>query len=55
MAARAVLFATLTFDAYQGVADAQDLAYTQAFLPGLRNFYRGAARDGRAVIFTVEQ
>ncbi|MEU4095827.1 YfbM family protein [Streptomyces sp. NPDC026673] len=48
-------FATLDFPAYQGTGDAEDIAYTQAFLPGLRDFYRTAARDGRAVIFTVGQ
>ncbi|WUD71269.1 YfbM family protein [Streptomyces sp. NBC_00510] len=48
-------FATLTFEAYQGTGDAEDLAYTEAFLPGLKDFYRAAAREGRAVIFTVDQ
>ncbi|WP_333772265.1 DUF1877 family protein [Streptomyces sp. IBSBF 3136] len=48
-------YATLTFDDYQGVADAEDLAYTQAFLPGLKNFYRTAAQNGHAAIFTVDQ
>ncbi|MCC5474523.1 YfbM family protein [Streptomyces sp. NPDC059680] len=48
-------FSTLTFNAYQGTADAEDIAYTQAFLPGLKNFYRTAARNGRAAIFTVDQ
>jgi hypothetical protein len=48
-------FATLTFDAYQGTGDAEDIAYTQAFLPGLRDFYRTAAHNGRAAIFTVDQ
>lgn len=48
-------FATLTFDAYQGTGDAEDIAYTQAFLPGLKNFYRTAAQTGRAAIFTVDQ
>ncbi|MEU1600701.1 DUF1877 family protein [Streptomyces sp. NPDC005708] len=48
-------FATLTFDAYQGTGDADDIAYTQAFLPGLRSFYLTAAQNGRAVIFTVSQ
>lgn len=48
-------FATLSFPAYQGTGDAEDIAYTQAFLPGLKDFYRTAARDGRAVIFTVGQ
>ncbi|WP_406273062.1 YfbM family protein [Actinacidiphila glaucinigra] len=48
-------YATLTFDAYQGTADAEDIAYTQAFLPGLKQFHPAAAREGRAVIFTVGQ
>jgi hypothetical protein len=48
-------FATLTFDGYQGTGDAEDIAYTQASLPGLKNFYRTAARNGRAAIFTVAQ
>ncbi|MGW3312984.1 DUF1877 family protein [Streptomyces sp. NPDC001073] len=48
-------FATLTFDAYQGTGDAEDIAYTQAFLPGLKNFYLTAAQNDRAVIFTVSQ
>ncbi|MGV9563526.1 DUF1877 family protein [Streptomyces sp. NPDC003480] len=48
-------FATLTFEAYQGTGDAEDIAYTQAFLPGLKNFYHTAAQNGRAVIFTVDQ
>ncbi|WP_217562032.1 DUF1877 family protein [Streptomyces sp. GbtcB6] len=48
-------FATLTFDDYQGTGDAEDIAYTQAFLPGLKNFYRTAAQNGRAAIFTVGQ
>lgn len=43
------------FDAYQGTSDAEDIAYTQAFLPGLQDFYRTAAQNGRAVIFTVGQ
>lgn len=48
-------YATLTFDAYQGTADAEDIAYTQAFRPGLKQFHGAAAREGRAVIFTVGQ
>ncbi|WP_371503041.1 YfbM family protein [Kitasatospora sp. NBC_00374] len=48
-------FATLTFDAYQGTGDAEDIAYTQAFLPGLKDFYSTAAKSGRAAIFTVSQ
>jgi hypothetical protein len=48
-------FATLTFADYQGAADAGDIAYTQVFLPGLQDFYRTAAENGRAVIFTVDQ
>lgn len=48
-------FTTLTFDSYQGTGDAADIAYTQAFLPGLKDFYRTAARNGRAVVFTVDQ
>ncbi|MER6210865.1 DUF1877 family protein [Streptomyces sp. NPDC001642] len=48
-------FAMLTFDAYQSTGDAEDIAYTQAFLPGLKNFYLTAAQNDRAVIFTVSQ
>ncbi|MCX4808486.1 YfbM family protein [Streptomyces sp. NBC_01214] len=48
-------FVTLTFDSYQGVGDAEDIAYTQGFLPGLKNFYRTAAQNGRAAVFTVDQ
>nr|WP_272925160.1 DUF1877 family protein [Streptomyces sp. SID8377] len=48
-------YATLTFDACQGTADAEDIACTQAFLPGLKQFHGAAAREGRAVIFTVGQ
>ncbi|MFH9089210.1 hypothetical protein [Streptomyces sp. NPDC017673] len=35
--------------------DTEDIGYTQTFLPGLKNFYRTAARNGRAAIFTVDQ
>ncbi|GJF34988.1 hypothetical protein KNE206_76880 [Kitasatospora sp. NE20-6] len=48
-------FATLTFDGYQGAGDDEDIACTEAFLPGLQDFYRRAARSGLAVIFTVDQ
>ncbi|MFE2584859.1 DUF1877 family protein [Streptomyces sp. NPDC059378] len=48
-------FATLTFNDYQGTGNAEDIAYTQAFLPGLKDFYRTAAQSGSAVIFTVDQ
>jgi hypothetical protein len=48
-------FAALAFEDYQGTGDADDIAYTQAFLPGLQEFYRTAARNGRAVVFTVSQ
>jgi len=48
-------FATLTFDDYEGAGDADDIAYTVAFLDDLKDFYRTAARNGRAVIFTVDQ
>ncbi|MER5884930.1 YfbM family protein [Streptomyces sp. NPDC001941] len=48
-------FASLAFDDYQGPGDADDVAYTQAFLPDLQTFYRTAAREGRAVVFTVDQ
>lgn len=48
-------FATLTFDDYEGTGDADDIAYTVAFLPDLKDFYRAAAQNGRAVIFTVDQ
>jgi hypothetical protein len=48
-------FATLTFAAYQGTGDTEDIAYTQVFLPGLKTFYRTAAQNGRAAIFTVDQ
>ncbi|MFF7674826.1 DUF1877 family protein [Actinacidiphila glaucinigra] len=39
--------ATLTFDACQGTADAEDIAYTQAFPPGLKQFHGAAAREGQ--------
>ncbi|WP_432253561.1 YfbM family protein [Streptomyces sp. HNM1019] len=48
-------FATLTFEDYQGSGDTEDIAYTLAFLPELTDFYRAAAQDDRAVIFTVDQ
>ncbi|AWW41939.1 YfbM family protein [Streptomyces cadmiisoli] len=48
-------FTTLTFEDYQGNGDAEDVAYTLASLPGLKDFYRTAAQDGRAAIFTVDQ
>ncbi|GAB2657488.1 YfbM family protein [Prescottella soli] len=48
-------FATLTFVDYEGTGDADDIAYTAAFLPDLKDFYRTAAQNGRAVIFTVDQ
>lgn len=35
--------------------NAADIAYTQAFLPGLKDFYRAAAQNGMAVVFTVDQ
>lgn len=47
-------FATLTFDAHQGTGDAEDIAHTQAFLPGLKTFYRTAEQNGRAAVFTVD-
>ncbi|MFE5325449.1 YfbM family protein [Embleya sp. NPDC056575] len=48
-------FATLTFDDYQGTGDENDITYTLAFLPGLKDFYRTAAANGQAAIFTVDQ
>lgn len=48
-------FATLTFGDHQGTGDAEDITYTQSFLPGLKNFCRTAAWNGRAAIFTVAQ
>ncbi|MFE2866373.1 DUF1877 family protein [Embleya sp. NPDC059259] len=47
-------FGALEFVEYDGAADEDDIAYTQGFLPGLRDFYRCAADAGRAVIFTVD-
>jgi hypothetical protein len=34
---------------------ADDLAYTWSYLQQVRDFYAGAARDGRAVVFSVDQ
>ncbi|RKE23272.1 YfbM family protein [Streptomyces sp. TLI_171] len=48
-------YAELEFEDYQGVRGPDDLAYTAAFLPGLREFYGRAAAEGRAVVFTVDQ
>ncbi|MFJ8039355.1 DUF1877 family protein [Kitasatospora sp. NPDC096147] len=48
-------FAALDFPGYQGSGDADDIAYTQAYLADLQDFYRSAARHGRAVVFTVDQ
>ncbi|MDI2127121.1 YfbM family protein [Yinghuangia seranimata] len=48
-------FSTLTFDDYQGTGDEDDITYTLAFLPDLKDFYRTAAANGRAAIFTVDQ
>ncbi|WP_405737478.1 YfbM family protein [Streptomyces sp. NBC_01537] len=48
-------FTTLAFPDYQGIANEEDIAYTQAFLPGLKDFYHQAAQAGRAAIFTVGQ
>ncbi|MDI2127614.1 hypothetical protein [Yinghuangia seranimata] len=45
----------LTFDNYQGTGDEDDITYTLAFLPSLKDFYRTAAANGRAAIFTVDQ
>ncbi|MYS87546.1 DUF1877 family protein [Embleya scabrispora] len=47
-------FEVLEFVEYDGTAGEDDIAYTQAFLPDLRDFYRCAADAGRAVIFTVD-
>ncbi|MEV7119522.1 YfbM family protein [Kitasatospora griseola] len=48
-------YAELEFEEYQGVRGEEDLAYTVCFLPDLREFYRRAAEEGRAVVFTVDQ
>ncbi|MFD8478305.1 YfbM family protein [Kitasatospora sp. NPDC059673] len=48
-------YAELEFEDYEGVRGEEDLAYTVCFLPDLREFYRRAAEEGRAVVFTVDQ
>ncbi|MCX4967618.1 YfbM family protein [Streptomyces sp. NBC_00654] len=48
-------FAALTFPEYQGSGGEDDIEYALAFLPDLRDFYKEAARAGRAAIFTVDQ
>ncbi|MFJ5231273.1 DUF1877 family protein [Kitasatospora sp. NPDC088391] len=40
---------------YDGPHGEQDLQYTAAFLPDLREFYHRAAAAGLAVVFTVDQ
>ena len=40
---------------YQGVINEEDFEYTWDWFDGLADFYRKAALDGRAVIFTVDQ
>ncbi|GCD94769.1 DUF1877 family protein [Embleya hyalina] len=47
-------FAELEFVDYEGTADEADIAYTERFLPDLKEFYRRAAEAGSAVIFTVD-
>ncbi|MFJ5924419.1 YfbM family protein [Kitasatospora sp. NPDC092948] len=48
-------YAELEFEEYDGARGEDDLAYTVSFLPDLREFYRRAAEEGRAVVFTVDQ
>ncbi|MCF2527075.1 DUF1877 family protein [Yinghuangia soli] len=48
-------FATLPFGDYEGAGSEQDIAYTWASLPGLKDFYRAAAARGRTAVFTVDQ
>ncbi|MFE4973315.1 YfbM family protein [Kitasatospora sp. NPDC056651] len=48
-------YAELEFEDYDGERGEQDLDYTQAFFPDLREFYRMAAAEGLAVVFTVDQ
>ncbi|MFD8599291.1 DUF1877 family protein [Kitasatospora sp. NPDC059646] len=48
-------YAELEFEDYQGVRGEDDLVYTVCFLPDLREFYRRAAEQGHAVVFTVDQ
>ncbi|MFJ1755152.1 YfbM family protein [Kitasatospora sp. NPDC088134] len=43
------------FPDYDGEHGESDLQYTAAFLPDLHAFYRRAAAEGRAVVFTVDQ
>ncbi|MFD7641423.1 YfbM family protein [Kitasatospora sp. NPDC059795] len=48
-------YAELDFEDYEGARGEEDLGYTVGFLPELQEFYRRAAEDGRAVVFTVDQ
>ncbi|WP_425268873.1 YfbM family protein [Kitasatospora cheerisanensis] len=48
-------YAELEFEDYEGFRGEDDLAYTVCFLPDLREFYRRAAEQGQAVVFTVDQ
>ncbi|MFF0390288.1 YfbM family protein [Kitasatospora sp. NPDC004615] len=48
-------YAELEFEDYEGARGEEDLEYTVCFLPGVREFYRRAAKEGRAVVFTVDQ
>lgn len=42
------------FPDYAGVRGDDDFAYTWGNIDGIADFFQAAARDGRAVIFTVE-
>jgi hypothetical protein len=42
-------------DDYQGELDDQDFEYTWRYLQDVREFYQGAAKAGRSVVFTVDQ
>ncbi|MFE6056583.1 YfbM family protein [Kitasatospora sp. NPDC056446] len=48
-------YAELEFEDYDGERGEDDLDYTEAFFPDLREFYQAAAADGLAVVFTVDQ
>lgn len=45
---------TFEFPDYAGVRGDDDFAYTWGNVDGIAEFFQTAARDGRAVIFTVE-
>lgn len=48
-------FSMLQAGGYDGEIDEDDFSYTWTWFENVRNLYRKAAADGRAVIFTVDQ